>query len=78
MAQENVQLLLEEIRNHIKQRQTFPTRLQLALQYQQNQLREIRDTINFIERTQVSLRASNENQPFLCVLVLKYVALGGN
>ena len=77
MAQENVQLLLEEIRNHVKQRQTLPRRLQLALQHQKNKLQDIRDTINFIEKTQVTLQTSNENQPFLCVLVLKFVALDG-
>ena len=77
MAQEKVQLLLEEIHQHVRQRQTLPRRLQLALQYQENKLRELQDTINFIQRTQVSLQASNENQPFLCVLVLKFVPLDG-
>ena len=46
MAQQNVQLLLEEIRNHIQERQTLPPRLQLALQYQENKLPEKQDTIN--------------------------------
>jgi len=77
MAQENVQLLLEEIHQHAQQRQTLPPQLQLVLQHQQNKLCEIQDTINFTERTQVSLRASNENQRFPCVLVLKFVALDG-
>ena len=58
-----------------KQKQMIQNRLQLSLQQYQDQLQNVTDEIEELHRAEELLATRNENQPFLCVLVLKFVAL---
>jgi len=61
----------------MKNKEAIETKLQQSLQHYEALLQNVTAEFEQLRRTQEQLTTRKENQSFLCVLVLKFVALDG-